>query len=201
MRSESFLIHFIGYNGMGKTIEAKRIANLWKQANPKGRLIAHDPRHEWRGIAHEFIDTGSPDWAEKMSKRRNILLILDEFKMLHSADNRTAGDIALMGNRRDWGIDILVLVHNPKQVLNYYAEFCHHYLIYYTASLSKSWKDKLPEYEYPAAASRLINAYITKYGPATYPGPFPRVDVNIRAKTINYINMSDERVQALIQHA
>ncbi len=195
-RGGAFCICVIGNNGEGKTTYIRKRIIAWKRGHPNGKVIIHDYRDDYADLADEFIDSEDEHWALRYADRRNILLVLDEFKIIHDLPTKTKGDKRLRANFDENGIDIILAVHSPPELVNYYGQFTQFYIVFYTKHTSAKLSDKFPEYDRLNKAIKLVNNYRTRFGKNEYPH-FTRIDVPIEGNKVKLINFDDDKLEQL----
>ena len=189
MRERSnFLYGFIGTNRTGKSSVAANQARRWKAGHPGCLVIAHDPQENFTDIADIFIEPEDDDWAIKCCEFRNVLLILDDFRLINESNTPVKGLPKLLYFRAKWNIDIMVIVHNPKLMINAVAHFVSHYFIFMTNAQEGSFKDKIPNYVLCIAACEEVNKYVSIFGRGKYP-IFPYVMVDCEKQKLIAVNM------------
>ena len=138
-----------------------------------------------------YIQSGDKNWAERVAQKKDVLLILDELRMLHKPAQAEQGLLDLMGARRENNIDIFYIVLNPMLVLNLFTYYTHIYFIYFTNSKDGQFEKKIPNYTLAQAASTQINKYVYMYGEGDYP-VFPYVVVDTKKKELYAVNMKKQ---------
>ena len=190
-----FLIGIIGTNGTGKSVTARAIAEQWRKTRPHGDIIAFDPTNAFNGVANKFIYPHE-DWCSKVLESRNSLVLLDEIKILHPQVIAKAKFAELMSMRRDYSIDIIYIVHNPKLVLEILTYYTTKYYLFYTQAREGAFKDKMPNYSICSGASDFINDYAREVIRTTgkkgeYPN-FPYMVVDNETEEISAINIDPD---------
>lgn len=189
-RREVFCWCFMGDNRTGKSVEAAKMAIEWKKNNPEGTVIAHDPQNRFNKSVDFNIKMGMKDWAEIVSERKHVLLILDELKMIHPSTQASDGVLKLMANRGENAIDIIYIIHNPGFIINVLAYFTSWYFIFYTNSKDSVIKEKIPNNpDLVLEGVKYMNNYIKTKGEIEYPGPFPYVIADIKNDTLTAMNL------------
>ena len=187
-----FLIGIIGTNGTGKSVTARKIAEQWRKTRPNGDIIAFDPTDSFKGIANKFIYPHE-DWCGKILESRNSLILMDEHRILHPQAIAKARFAEVMSMRRDYAIDIIYIVHNPKLVIEILTYYTTRYYLFYTQAREGAFKDKMPNYSICVGASDFINDYVRELIRVTgkkgeYPD-FPYMVVNNETEEISAINI------------
>lgn len=190
---EAFVWAFIGDNRTGKSVTALEYAKAWKRARPNGTIIAHDPQRRFNGVKDLNIpDGGRKGWAEWVARQKDVLLVLDELRLIHGNDKAEQGLKELMANRGENNIDIIYIVHNPKLIINFLTYYTHMYFIFRTNSKRGQFSDKIPSYELAHGASILVNKYTKAFGKGAYPF-FPYVVADTKNEELIAVNMSEHR--------
>lgn len=188
MKRNNFLYGFIGTNRTGKSSIAKQLAISWKNSNPNGIVISHDPQDNFTDITDIFIEPEDNDWAIKCCEYRNCLIILDDFRLINESARPVKGLSKLLYYRAKWNIDIITVFHNPSLVINSLAHFISHYFIFMTNAQEGSFKNKIPNYSLCVAASEEVNKYVSVNGRGKYP-IFPFVIVDCEKQKLMAINL------------
>lgn len=161
---DNFLYCFIGTNRTGKSSIAREHVIRWKKSNPGKLVIGFDPQRRFRDLIDIFINPQDENWALKLHKYRNCLVILDDMKIINKDWRPAKGLADLMYFRCDWNIDIMCMFHNPKQVLDCVSDYATHYYIFKTNAELGSFKDNIPNYHLCQLASEEVNNYVAAYG-------------------------------------
>ena len=185
----NFLWGFIGTNRTGKSVTALEHAKKWRANRPSSHsIIAFDPQRRFRQIADTFISPEDHDWAVRLRKHRNCLLILDDYRIINRDARPVKGLADLLYYRSDWNIDIIYICHSPSLILNILTDFTTNYFIFYTESMEDSFKKKIQNYKLCTKANRMINNYVHEHGRGEYP-KFPHVVVDCENKELFAVNM------------
>ena len=190
---ESFLWAFIGDNRTGKSVTALEFATDWRESNPDGTIISHDPQSRFKNVSDFYIPTGRKSWASECADQKDCLLILDELRLLHPNPKAGEGLLKLMANRGENNIDIIYIVHNPSLVLETLTYFTGRYFMFYTNSKIGGFQKKIPNYTLAHSASYYINKYVRVYGKGSYPS-FPYIIVDTVKEELYGMNMNPEFV-------
>lgn len=184
----NFLWGFIGTNRTGKSVVANGYAELWRQNNPDGTIVAFDPQKRFKDVTDwEIMPDDNNDWVQDLLKLRNALVILDDYKIIHPSNQPAKGLQKLLLHRADYNIDIIYICHNPSLILNLLTYFTSHYFLFYTEAMDGSFQKKIMNYKLCTNGQRIINKYVKAYGRGTYPS-FPHVIVDTEKTEINAIN-------------
>lgn len=203
---DNFLYVFIGTNRTGKSITARKQVIAWKKANPNKLVFGFDPQRRFnpndktKGDNLFDVVIGPEDklWAVQMCKRRDCLLVIDDFNKLNDGNNGRPpeGFKMLMYDRCDYNIDMMFIFHNPSEVLNCVSDYATHYFIFFTNAKEGKFKDKIPNYQDCIIASHEVNEYVKLFGKGDYQRggvvvcDFPYVWINCETGTLSAINMS-----------
>lgn len=182
-----FLWGFIGTNRTGKSVIARRCAEIWKKSRPDGMIVGFDPQKRFVGLLDGEIDPEDPDWCVKLHELRDALIILDDYRLINEKPTPVEGLAKLMYHRADWGIDIIYICHNPSLILNLLTYFTSHYFLFYTESMDGSFQKKIMNYKLCITGQRLINKHVKTYGRGEYPY-FPYVMVDTENRQLNAFN-------------
>lgn len=161
---------FIGVNQSGKTTVAEKMARAWRSAKPsRYSLVANDPTHRIEDITNYSIDPEDEDWCIRVKQMRNILLWLDEFKLINEKNTAPKGLKNVLQMKDHWNIDITSIFHNPELVLNCFTYHKPRYFIFQTSVREGSFQKKIPSYSLCVAAAEQVNNYIKEFGEGFYP--------------------------------
>lgn len=194
--ADNFLYVVIGTNRTGKSVTIRNQVIQWKRANPGCLVIGFDPQRRFRDLFDIFITPEMKDWALKMQRMRNCLLVLDDMRILTGESGRSPEGLDdLLYYRCDFNISIICIFHNPSKVLNSISDFATHYFIFFTNAREGKFKDKIPNYFLCVTASAEVNKYVSVYGKGTYDpvtrsGNFPYAFVDGEKQKIHLINMT-----------
>jgi len=193
----NFMFGFIGHNRTGKTSIAKEIAKQWKLTRPDGYIIAFDPQSKFNDLADEFIlQNEVRTWVDKVISHRKVLLILDDYRTLHTKSIADESLLTLMSLRCEYNIDIIYITHNPALVLNIFTYYTTHYFIFFTQSLMGSFEKKIPNYTCCQAAVTQINNYVKTYGKGDYPN-FPYIVVDVQNEILTAQNIDYNKIKKI----
>ncbi len=188
---DAFIWGIIGDNGSGKSVTAMEFARAWKKSRPLGTVIVHDPKNEFDSISDFTVSANDKDWAQLVARKKDVLFLIDELRVLHKNPQADKGLHELMAMRRDNNIDIIYIVHNPKLVLEIFTNFTHIYFIFYTNSKEGGFESKIPNYKLAHRASLMINKYVNLTGDGTYPN-FPYIVVDNKSKELFAVNIDED---------
>lgn len=188
---DNFFYCFIGGNRTGKSVTARKHIIAWRQANPGRLVVGYDPQHRFDGLIDVYINPEDEEWALKLHRFRNALIVIDEFKQLNESATPVKGLRTLFAQRCDWNLDIVTIFHNPAVVLNAITDFATHYFIFMTNTKEGSFKDKIPNYLLCVIASKEVNKHVSIFGKGTYPEcNFPHIVVDCEQQKLRAYNMS-----------
>lgn len=188
---DNFLYIFIGTNRAGKSSIARRHLAIWKKANPDKLVYGFDPQRRFTGLIDVYIDPENSEWALEILLQRDILLLIDDFRLLNDSPFPPPGLKKLMYNRCDYNIDIMFIFHNPSDVLNCISDYATHYFIFLTNVTEGKFKLKIPNYKLCTVASYEVNKYVRKNGRGSWPKcDFPHIIVNGETGKLSAMNMT-----------
>ncbi len=188
-RAINFLYCFIGTNRTGKSATAANLARAWKNTHEGQDIIAHDPQENFTDIATVFIQPEDDEWALKCLEYRNVLIILDDYRLINEGNRPVKGLMQLLYFRAKYNIDMIVICHNPSLLINALAHFISHYYIFMTNAQEGAFKNKIPNYSLCVLASDYVNKYVAAYGRGTYPY-FPFIIVDCEKQKLMAFNMA-----------
>lgn len=183
----NFLWGFIGTNRTGKSVIARKCAEVYKHSKPDNMIVGFDPQKRFVGLLDGEIDPEDPEWCLKLHELRNALIILDDYRLINEKPTAVAGLQKLMYHRADWNIDIIYICHNPSLILNLLTYFTSHYFLFYTESMDGSFQKKIMNYKLCITGQKLINKHVQAYGRGNYPY-FPYVMVDCENRELNAFN-------------
>lgn len=190
-----FCIGIVGENESGKSVTAIKIIRHWKKVKPKSyKVVAFDPKMDMDNSLVDYRIKGSDkNWAYKVAKMKNILLVIDELRMLNKHHQPMQGWEELMALRYTNNIDIIYIVHNPELILEYLTGFTNYYFIFYTNSKEGAFAKRIPGYIYAYTASKLVNKEVITNGGGSYPN-FPHVIFDTKKKKLIAQNFKDNKI-------
>lgn len=198
---------FIGVNQCGKTTVAEKMARAWRSAKPASHsIVANDPSYKKNSLLHRIeditnfsIDTEDEHWCLRVKQMRNILLWLDEFRMLMNEKNTAPKGLKSVLQMKDhWNIDIVSIFHNPELVLGCFTFHDPRYFIFKTSAKEGSFQRKIPSYSLCIEASKQVNNYIKEFGEPVYPR-FPYIVVDTTYNRLQAFNM-EKKIKKIYSH-
>lgn len=173
---EIFVWAFIGTNRTGKSATAAVFGNIWANANPGCIVAGYDPQHRFKHLIDPRyrLSMGERGWWEgteerrKMGRRpicelRNALMIWDDMRGLNK-NNQTMDDIMrFMEFRAEYGIDLILIVHQPQVILSAISAYVSRWYIYYTKGKNSKFEDKIDNYEECVLAAQIMKDYVADY--------------------------------------
>lgn len=194
----NFLHGYMGDNDTGKSATASGRGLVWRENRPSYyKVIAHDPQGRYP-YADYTIDINDDRWAERLVGWQNILLILDDFKLINENPTPMKGLNRVFIDRFKNNVDMIYTCHNPKQVLNALTYYSSDYFIFYGNYKEKDFQDKIPLYNMAIGAAIEINNYVTRFGRGSYP-KFPYVRLNNEKRKLTGYNMNSEFKNSIIK--
>ena len=198
----AFLYAVIGDNRTGKSQLALLLAKMWKRSNKKGKIYAHDVNDDFAKIADFDIDANNKEWALELSEKKNVLLILDEIRLLHPSNQTHPNDRTLMAKRGKNNINIIYIQHNPRMILEIFAYYTHKYFIFFTNNRKGNFDEKVPDAELCLTAAYIVNKYAGRYDSHQYKALYPRFPyciVDTKSGEISTQNMNASFLKKLNQ--
>lgn len=191
---------FFGANRTGKTTLLKALAADWRKSHPGCKVISFDPQHLLQGVSDEFIlITEKNTWVDRVLRTRNCLLIIDEFRLLHTAAQSSDHLLKLLALWAQYNIDIMLTFHSPALVLDTLTYYITHYMVFYTQATKQKYQDKLSNFEIVLNASAFVNNYVEQQGTlGNYP-IFPYVCVNNKTGELTAVNFKQDWVNNYIR--
>ena len=170
---------------------ARKHAVAWKKANPDKLIIGYDPQRRFQDLLDVHINPEDDEWALKLHRFRNCLIIIDELRQINEAPVPVKGLRTLLAQRCDWNMDIITIFHNPGVVLNCISDVASHYFIFLTNTKEGAFKDKIPNYLLCVVASKEVNKHVSVFGKGTFPEcNFPYIIVDCELQKLRAINMN-----------
>jgi len=198
------LIIVIGHNNTGKTVFATRLAdgfnkrrdsvNLKSYPSNYYKLAVYDVQNRFSKHLRKgdlSIKTSDKDWCKKLLKMRKSLVILDDYKVLLPNDKMDSDLLDLLQFRAEYGIDIILIVHNPKLILERLSYYVDTYCLFYTAGNSNSFKGRVSGAERLIELKKVIDKEYKSYTREEYGNlypNFPFIFYNGRNEEAKYIN-------------
>lgn len=231
---QAFVWALYGKTGSGKTSFAIFLAKIWRKCNKGFKVIGFDPHGNLAkaGILDHKIQETDTNWAEVLMTRicnncnrikhpekdkctkcgkedwrykfQGCLLILDDYRSLLAADATPADVLRLFALKRKLGLDMMIIMHNPKMLILRIATYVTKHLLFATQSLAGQFSDRITEYVSCQKAANLINQYVLEMGGVDcdkyrkmHPN-FPYVMVHNDSETLQCENMDQNIVNRLI---
>lgn len=207
-KRDNFLYIFIGTNRTGKSTTARKQAIRWRKSNPNKLVFGFDPQRRFRkspegtnpnldtysavDIIDVHINPDNANWALDMLKRRDCLLLIDDFRKLHEESRPIEGLKTLMYDFCDLNIDIMTIFHNPIDVLTCIGGHATHYFIFLANETKGQFTKKMPNADLCMLASHQVNEYVRRNGRG---GPengfkFPYIRIDVEKQELWAINMA-----------
>lgn len=191
---QAFVWVFVGKTGSGKTSTAIEMAKYWKVSNPGKTIIGFDPHGDLEdaGLLDLFIREDDDNWAEILMtevccscnkikhplkenctkcggnkwryKFHGCLLILDDYRSLITPDTIPKNVLRLFALKRKLGLDIILIVHNPKLIHVRIVIYVKNYFIFSTESSAGDFSDRIPKYVPLQKSANIINQYVLDLG-------------------------------------
>lgn len=193
----AFMYGFIGANGCGKTQTIKRIIKKWLKSNPNGKLYIHDCQNDYSEFKAKFITPDKKsEWIQDVLKYNNVLIILDELRVVHPNNELNDNFIELLARWRKKNINIVFTVHYPKLLIERMTAFTTEYFIYFNYGKKADFMSKMDDYLTPYKMSIVINRYRALVGSkleykSLYP-KFPYMIVNPITDQVYGINLNSK---------
>lgn len=193
----------IGANRVGKsTIQRKLIADYMK-ANPKNALIVFDPQRRFTEFRPTKTIMPHEDWLGYLEGVRDALVVLDDYRALHTSFRADPRLNSLMINRCAANVDYIFACHNPQQVLNNLSFYLNRYYIMWTNTTEGQFENKIPNYLIVQKASSMMNRYAQTYGSKTnyqklYPN-FPYIMIDFDNEKNVFVNFDREKLKKIIK--
>lgn len=231
---QAFVWALYGKTGSGKTSFCIFLAKIWRKCNPGKKVIGFDPHGNLSkaGVLDHKIEETDHDWPVILMTRlcqkcncikhpkqdkctkcghnvwrykfQGCLLILDDYRSLLPSDSTPEDVLRLLALKRAIGLDIMLIMHNPKMLILRVATYITKHLIFATQSLAGNFSDRITEYVSCQKAANLINQYVLEMGGVDcenytkmHPN-FPYVMVHNDSETLQCENMDESMVRRLI---
>lgn len=190
---QNILWGVMGANRSGKSTVVKNWAKAWRESRPSShQIISFDPQKRFQDISDKFISPEDAEWAQRVLQYKNILLILDDYRIINPLYTPIKGLSELMIARADRNIDIIYICHNPSLVIELLTYFTDRYYIFYTNSKEGSFQKKIPNYPLCIAAANKVNSHVQNISESDYEKLYPNFPycvVDVKRKSIAAINM------------
>lgn len=179
-----------------------------KYINSKGREellikkenLIHQWDTEWAdkllGVENIY-DEDKKKFVRKQVKppKRNYLLLLDDYQLLCPNYKTPQGLRDLLAMVTEYNIEIIMITHSPKFILEGVAEQVTDYSIFYNNARSLSFDSKILNSDKCKEGSLIVNEYVTKFGYGTYP-KFPYAHIN-KTGQMDLVNMEESKLRQL----
>ncbi len=218
-----FFFFFIGINRTGKSVTAQTFANLWANSNPGNVVAGYDPQHRFTHLIDKryLLSPGETGWwfgtkeREKLGRRplcelRNALILVDDMRGLNPHATTTPDLIRLMEFRAEYGLDIIMVVHQPGFVLTMLSGYVSRWFIFYTKGKGDKFEDKIDTYEECVMASDIMKEYVKEF-PSVIEDPdqfydssnngehtFPHIMVDTDTRSLMPQNINGEWLQGTL---
>lgn len=230
---QAFVWALYGATGGGKTSFGKDLARQWRRANKGKKVIGFDPQGDFEdaGVLDHTIDETDTNWAQVLMtkicvccgrikhpekqectkcgkddwkyKFQGCLLILDDYRSLLTSDSTPKDVLRLFALKRKLGLDILIIMHNPKLLIVRLSYYIKKHWIFATESISDNFSDRIKKAALCQKAANLINQYVEEIGGvdceryrAHYPN-FPCVMVSDDSNELSMMYMDQTIVDKL----
>lgn len=187
---------------------AKKCAIAWRRGNGESYernglkynwILCFDSQGKFRdvdGLVDEYIQLyEAKTWIfEKAMQIRNGLIVLDDYRNLHSSHIMDVSWLHLLAQRTDYNIDIIYITHMPKLVYETLGGYTNYYHIFHTLA-GGTFNKNIPQYMLIHNAMRMINAYVKEYGKGKHPYfPYILVDCQnweLKPKNIDRVKFAN----------
>ncbi len=184
MRKEVVFILVLGNNDTGKSTVIKSFADSWLIKNPYGYFAAFDPQ---KRFPQKHIDIKTQEDFADLKGIKNSLVIIDDFKKAWKKQAPPDWLVDLMADRYEDGNDIVIILHGPKQIIEYLTTYEDLYLLFNTNYKEKDLQQRLPSPYIISKALEIIQDEYRNNGSGNYP-IFPHVMVDVNKNLITKIN-------------
>ncbi len=202
----SELIVIIGHNNTGKTSFAKKLIEGFnkrrdlatsKKKYPSNyyKLAVYDVQDQFGDYMREgdmSIRTSDKDWCKKLLKMRKGMVVLDDYKVLIPNDTMSEDLLNLLQFRAEYGLDIVLIVHNPQLILQRLSYYIDTYCLFYTAGNKDSFKGRLSGSDRLIELKKMIDNEYKSYSPLAYSKLYPNFPFiyyngkNEKVKLVNF---------------
>lgn len=180
------LIVIIGHNNTGKTVLSTQMAEDFNKRREGVNLRNYPPNYyklavydvqsrftDYLKNGDISINSSDKEWAKKLLGLRKSLVILDDYKVLVPNDQMDKSFLDLLQYRAEYGIDIILITHNPKLVLERLSYYVDTYCLFYTAGNSNTFKGRLSGSERLIELKKMIDKEYKKYSREEYGKLYP----------------------------
>jgi len=187
----NFIKMFLGFNRTGKTSEALRVTEVWRDANSsrKSKVVVFDPQNRFSKIADEKTTEVLPEWEEYI----NTLFVFDDYRALHPSNSLNPIFMKMFVMREESCNDMIFITHAPSLILERLSYFVTEYYIYHTQTTDRGFKQKVMNYSELMEISSIVNRYTQKHGVGEYP-VFPHVIFNNLTSDISFVNFGKKGI-------
>jgi len=178
MQGERPVIFFlyVGYNRTGKSVTAQQFANEWRMNNPGGIISGYDPQHRFKhlidpkyklGLNEKGWWSGTKERAQQgrrpIADLRNALFIADDMRGLNQSNHTMSDFIRLMEFRAEYSIDIIVIVHKPKAIIEGLNGYFSHIFIFYMKARNEEFEKKVDDVAECMQAAQALKDYVKEF--------------------------------------
>ena len=179
------LIAILGHNNTGKSVTTQNIIESFNKERDNlaknhpvnyYRLATFDVQGRFNNLKRKndvAILPTNDDWCKQLLKLRCSLIVLDDYRILMDSDRMESDFLNLLQYRAEYGIDIIIITHNPSLLHERLTYYLNRYLLFYTTGKPESFKSKIPDYETLIKCKTEIDDYYKKYTPDEYKKIYP----------------------------
>ena len=167
---------FIGHNRTGKSVTAQMYGNKWRVNNPNGIIAGYDPQHRFKHLIDPRyrLSMNEKGWWSGTKERaaqgrrplcelRNALVICDDMRGLNQSNHTMSDFVRLMEFRAEYSIDIILIVHKPKFILEGISGYFSHIFIFYIKARVEEFETKVDDVLECQKSAELLKNYVKAF--------------------------------------
>ncbi len=171
-----FFFLYIGYNRVGKSVTGQQVGNEWRMNNPNGIIAGYDPQNRFKHLIDPKYKLSLNEkgwWAgnkerAKHGRRpiadlRNALFVADDMRGLNQSNHTMSDFMRLMEFRAEYTIDIIVIVHKPKFIIEGLSGYFTHILIFYIKARNEEFEKKVDDVDECVKAAQALKDYVREF--------------------------------------
>ena len=193
----------IGANRVGKSTIQRKLIQDYMAINPNNKLVVFDPQRKFVDLKPTKSLLPHEDWLTYLESVSDALVVLDDYRALHTNSRADTRLNSLMINRCAKNVDYIFACHNPQQVLNTLSYYLNRYYIMWTNTTEGQFEHKIPNYLVVQKASNMMNKYAQTFGSKSnyqklYP-KFPYIMIDFDNEKNVFINFNRDRLKKIIK--
>lgn len=175
--------------------------------NSKGQVeklvdkVFNEWNKDWGNQLLELKDPNKKTLTEDQLKKEDFiwtdyLLILDDYHTLCEHFKTPAAFVRIIALRAFLNIDMILITHSPKFILEGVADYVTHLSIFFSGAKAEAYEKKITYHGKCFESTIVINEYVVKNGFGKYP-IFPYIKINNLNGKVDYVNMEWKKIKEL----